>query len=281
MHIGISFLLNWIIGPFTMLGLAWATLPDLPTYRTGVILVGIARCIAMVMVWNQIAQGQPEYCAILVGINSILQIVLYAPYAVLFINVIGGEGRPVSIEYGGAAISVLIYLGIPLVAGVLTRYGVWFIASKNFLEKTFLPMFSHLALLGLVYTIIVIFAYQGKHITENIGLVFRVFVPLILYFIVMWTSAFYLVYWIHRRTGLNGFGYEMGVVQAFTAASNNFELAIAVAIAVFGVGSDQALAATIGPLVEVPVLLALTWVALWIHPRFYQKSGAEIMQMSG
>ncbi|TFK32066.1 arsenical-resistance protein ACR3 [Crucibulum laeve] len=267
-HIGISLILNWIIGPFMMLGLAWATLPDLPTYRTGVIMVGLARCIAMVMIWNHLARGDPDYCAILVVINAILQIILFSPYAVLFINIIGGESEAaIHVAYGDVAISVLIYLGIPLVAGIITRYTVWYFTSKKFLETRFLPVFSPLALLGLLYTILVLFAYQGHQIVDNIGHVFRVFVPMILYFIIMWASTFGFMYFLSRREGgkeARTFGYEMAVVQSFTAASNNFELAIAVAIAVYGVQSEQALAATIGPLVEVPVLLALTWLALYL-----------------
>ncbi|KAJ7727727.1 sodium bile acid symporter family-domain-containing protein [Mycena metata] len=270
-HIAISLLFNWIIGPLVMVGLAWATLPDLPTYRTGVIMVGMARCIAMVLIWCDVAKGDGNYCAILVVINSVLQIVLYSPYTLLFVNVVGGRDAFVShthLEYGSVAISVLIYLGIPLVAGLMTRYTVWFLTSKKFLEERFLPAFGPIALLGLLYTIVVMFAYQGHHIVQNIGHVFRVFVPLVFYFVIMWTGAFALVYGLNRRSkSKKDFGYEMAVVQAFTAGSNNFELAIAVAIASYGVGSDEALAATIGPLVEVPVLVALTWVALYLHRR--------------
>ncbi|GLB37286.1 putative arsenical-resistance protein ACR3 [Lyophyllum shimeji] len=269
-HLGISLVLNWIVGPFIMLGLAWATLPDLPTYRTGVILVGLARCIAMVMIWNHLAKGDAEYCAILVIVNSVLQIVLYSPYALLFINTLGGRSQPsIHVSYGAVAISVLIYLGIPLVAGVVTRYCVWSLASKTFLETKFIPLFSPLALLGLLYTILVMFAYQGHHILHNLRSVFRVFVPMILYFVIMWSAAFAMIYYLARRESgtKRNFGYDMAVVQSFTAGSNNFELAIAVAIAVYGVSSDQALAATIGPLVEVPVLLALTWLALFLGNR--------------
>lgn len=273
-QIGISLFLNWIVGPLVMVGLAWATLPDLPTYRTGVIMVGLARCIAMVVVWNQLAKGNSEYCAILVVINSVLQIVLYSPYALLFINKIGGENHvDIHVSYKDVAISVLIYLGIPLTAGIVTRYTVWYFTSKKFLTTRFLPYFSPIALLGLLYTILVMFAYQGHHIIHNLGPVFRVFVPMILYFVIMWTSTFAGVYYLSRRESGQKeiFGYEMAVVQAFTAGSNNFELAIAIAIAVYGVGSDQALAATIGPLVEVPVLLALTWVALFFRRRLNWK----------
>ncbi|KAI0051878.1 arsenical-resistance protein ACR3 [Auriscalpium vulgare] len=265
-HVLISVGLNWIVGPLVMLGVAWASLPDLPTYRVGVIMVGLARCIAMVMIWNELAGGDANYCAILVVINSILQIILYSPYAILFINVIGGQGQPsIHVSYGNVAIAVLIYLGIPLAAGVATRYVVWMLTSKDFLERKFAPVFGLLSLIGLLYTIIVLFAYQGHHIVHNLGPVFRVFVPLILYFLIMWTLAFCMIYQIHQRRPCGFGGYQMAVVHSFTAGSNNFELAIAIAISVYGVGSDQALAATIGPLVEVPVLLSLTWVALYLE----------------
>ncbi|KAH9858754.1 sodium bile acid symporter family-domain-containing protein [Lenzites betulinus] len=283
-HVLLSLALNWLAAPLVMLALAWAALPDLPTYRAGVIMVGLARCIAMVMVWNELARGDAEYCAVLVVINSALQIALYAPFALLFVNVLGGGGGvhgTIHVSYGDVAISVLIYLGIPLAAGVITRFAVLRLFSRAFLETRFLPAFSPLALVGLLYTIVVMFAYQGHHIVHNLGPVFRVFVPLVVYFVIMWTATFALVWRFARRenrrvqgggggtgggrAGARMWSYEMAVVQSFTAASNNFELAIAVTIAVYGVGSDQALAATIGPLVEVPVLLALTWVALYLH----------------
>lgn len=266
-HLSISLVLNWIIGPFVMLGLAWATLPDLPTYRTGVIMVGIARCIAMVMIWNGLAGGNTEYCAILVAVNSVLQIILYSPFAVLFVDVFGGaaNGEQVHLQYGEVAISVLIYLGIPLLAGIIIRLTLLRL-SPHFFHHTFIPFFSPVALLGLLYTIIVLFAYQGHHIVTNIGKVLRVIVPLVLYFVIMWTGAVALMWTLARKEVCKPsrgkiFDYETTAVQAFTAASNNFELAIAVTIATYGVGSDQALAATIGPLVEVPVLLAMTWLA--------------------
>ncbi|KAL6298250.1 sodium bile acid symporter family-domain-containing protein [Sparassis latifolia] len=261
----LSFILNWIVAPFIMLALAWATLPDLPAYRAGVLMVGVARCIAMVMVWTDLARGNMEYCAILVVVNSTLQIVLYAPYALFFINVVGGQGagNAIHVSYGDAAISVLIYLGIPLAAGLITRMLFLYLTSRTFLYTYVLPYLGPIAPLGLLYTVIVLFAYQGHHIVHDIGPVFRVMVPLILYFTIMWVGTFALVRWLGRRRG-KGWGYDITVVQSFTAASNNFELAIAVAIAVYGVGSQQALAATIGPLVEVPVLLSLTWVALYL-----------------
>ncbi|THH30260.1 hypothetical protein EUX98_g3916 [Antrodiella citrinella] len=322
-HIGISLFLNWIVAPFIMLALAWATLPDLPTYRTGVILVGIARCIAMVMIWNQLAGGDANYCAVLVVVNSGLQMVLYGPYAIWFINVIGGaHGQDkIHISYGEVAISVLIYLGIPLSLGIITRTAFLINPrTRPFFYRKFLPLFSPISLIGLLYTILVMFAYQGRHILHNLGPVFRIFVPLVLYFMIMWVLGFSVVYWLGRRNrarrqyagmcacrGLDtntyypektgpdngpvvapssctpqpaqqetGFwGYDMAVVQAFTAGSNNFELAIAIAIAVYGVGSDQALAATIGPLVEVPVLLSLTYLALWLGKRLSWDASAN------
>ncbi|KAF9820355.1 hypothetical protein IEO21_01364 [Rhodonia placenta] len=264
-HIALSVFLNWVVAPLVMLALAWATLPDLPGYRTGVIMVGIARCIAMVMVWNQLAGGDANYCAVLVVLNSVLQIALYSPYAVWFVNIMGGAGADIHVLYGNVAISVLIYLGIPLGAGLLTRALCLYLTSRDFFTNRFLPLISPLGPLGLLYTIVVLFAYQGHHIIHDIGPVFRVIVPLVLYFTIMWAGAFALVWWLGRRARGNGqWSYEMAVVQSFTAGSNNFELAIAVTIAVYGVGSEQALAATIGPLVEVPVLLALTWVALYL-----------------
>ena len=256
-HLFISLVLNWVIGPFVMLALAWAALPDLPTYRTGVIMVGIARCIAMVMIWNGLAGGDAEYCAILVVVNSVLQMALYSPYAVLFIDVIGGaqQGQEVHVQYGTVAISVLIvgvsfpflwtqahssfvvqlqYLGIPLLAGIVTRLTLLRI-SPNFFHHTFLPYFSPVALLGLLYTILVLFAYQGHHIIDNIGKVARVAVPLVLYFVIMWTGAAALMWMLVRREVLQKcakgdrkdetertFDYETMVVQAFTAGSNNF-----------------------------------------------------------
>ncbi|GMK54917.1 hypothetical protein CspeluHIS016_0115030 [Cutaneotrichosporon spelunceum] len=261
-HLAISLVLNWLIAPFIMLALAWATLPDQPTYRTGVIMVGLARCIAMVMIWVHLAQGDIDYCAILVIVNSVLQIALYSPMSLLFVNIISREDA-LRLEYGKTAIAVLIYLGIPLAAGVVTRFAAIALLGRHRFETVFLPCFGPLSLLGLLYTIIVICAEQATRILDNIGLVFRTAVPLALYFVIMWVGTFALAYYFnHKRGAARGYSYETGVVQAFTTASNNFELAIAVCVAVYGVDSDQALAATIGPLVEVPILLILTHVAL-------------------
>ncbi|KAI0775685.1 sodium bile acid symporter family-domain-containing protein, partial [Trametes elegans] len=298
-HVLLSLALNWLAAPLLMLALAWAALPDLPALRTGAVLVGLARCIAMVVVWVALARGDAELCAVLVVVNSVLQVALYAPLALLFVNVLGGAGGvggTLHVSYRDVAISVLVYLGIPLAAGALTRFAVLRLTSRAFLETRFLPCFASLALLGLLYTVLALFAYQGARITHNLGTVFRVLVPLVLYFAIMWAATFALVWACARRAGAvesreprqrqrgrggagggdggDGGGegtragaYEVAVVQSFTAASNNFELAIAVAISVYGVGSDQALAATIGPLVEVPVLLGLTWVALYLRRR--------------
>ncbi|RSH76541.1 uncharacterized protein EHS24_005530 [Apiotrichum porosum] len=271
----ISIVLNWIVAPFIMLGIAYATLPDQPTYRTGVLMVGLARCIAMVMIWNQLARGDTNYCAILVIINSILQIALYSPMSLFFVNVISKE-HTLRLEYGKTAIAVLIYLGIPLVAGVVTRFTMLRLLGRKRFEGVFLTWFGPLALIGLLYTIIIICSQQATRILDNIGVVFRVFVPMILYFVVMWTGVFVAFWYMNRRHPDGGYGYPIAVVQSFTAASNNFELAIAVCVAVYGVNSDEALAATIGPLVEVPVLLLLTYVSLKLRKVMSMPRGRSI-----
>lgn len=276
-QLAMSILLNWVLGPFLMLGLAWATLPDLDNYRVGVIMVGLARCIAMVMIWNKIARGDSNTCAIIVIVNSILQIVLYAPFAVFFVNVISKDDG-FKLDYSDVAIAVAIYLGIPLAAGVLTRLLVLGVFGRDFFHRKFLPFFGPLSLIALLYTIIIIFAEQAQHILDNLGPVFRTFVPLVLYFALMWTGTFVLIWWLSVRYGKTEWGYQMAVVQAFTAGSNNFELAIAVCVAVFGAGSDQALAATIGPLVEVPVLLVLSWVAMFVGKRLQWDRSLERSQ---
>ncbi|OZJ05479.1 hypothetical protein BZG36_01598 [Bifiguratus adelaidae] len=264
-QLGISVFLNWIVGPIVMTAVAWATLFDLPGYRTGVIIIGLARCIAMVLIWNQVAQGDAEYCAILVALNSILQIVLYSPYSLLFINrvsewfgVPGSEQEQISLAI--VAESVLIYLGIPLAAGILTRFILMHWRGRQWYNERFLPVIGPFALLGLLYTIIVMFASQGHHIIDDIGHVCRVAVPLLIYFIIMYFATFFTLWAMH-------FKYEHVTTQTFTASSNNFELAIAVAVGVYGINSEQALAATIGPLIEVPVLLALVYLNLYFCRR--------------
>ncbi|QRV78183.1 arsenite resistance protein ArsB [Ceratobasidium sp. AG-Ba] len=247
LHIGISLILNWIIAPLIMLGLAWATLPEahLERERKGVILVGIARCIAMVLIWNGLACGDLEYCAILVCVNSILQVVLFSPYSLLFLDILGGKtSASLHLDYSHTAASVGIFLGIPLAAGIVTRFVMKRLLSAKGFDR-FLKLFGPFALLGLLYTIVVLFAFQGNRIVHNIGSVFRIFVPLILYFVVVWFTTFFGLYYLNRRsTGSDLGGYEKTVVQAFTTGSNNFELAIAVAIASFGTDSPEALAAT-------------------------------------
>jgi len=248
-----SIVVNWILAPLVMLALAWAFLPDKSALREGLILVGIARCIAMVLVWNTLAGGDSEYCAILVAINSMLQIVLYAPLAVFFIKVISRSRDAISIDYTTVAKSVAVFLGIPLGAAVITRFVLRKVVSPTWYDTKFLKFATPFSLLGLVFTILILFASQGKQVVHQIVSVARVAAPLIVYFGVI----FFITLFITLRLG---FGYRLAYTQSFTAASNNFELAIAVAVATFGINSDQALAATVGPLIEVPVLLGLVYV---------------------
>ncbi|KAK0270865.1 arsenicals resistance [Friedmanniomyces endolithicus] len=259
-QIGFSILLNWIVAPLLMLGLAWAFLPDQEGLREGLILVGLARCIAMVLIWTGLAGGDSQYCAILVAINSILQMVLYAPLAILFINVISHPSHAVSISYSTVATSVAAFLGIPLGAAILTRIVVRWATSAEWYENKFLKWIAPWSLLGLLYIIVVLFASQGHRVVQQIVSVTRVAAPLIVYFAVIFTVTLLVT---HKL----GFGYKLSATQSFTAASNNFELAIAVAVATYGAESDQALAATVGPLVEVPVLLGLVYFVRWFANR--------------
>ncbi|KAI7889664.1 arsenical-resistance protein [Mucor mucedo] len=275
----ISIIINWIIGPIVMTALAWATLFDLPGFRTGVVMVGLARCIAMVLIWNTLSGGDPDYCAILVAINSILQIALFSPYAVLFINIVPSWfGAPldntIHVEIWPVAQSVLIYLGIPLVAGCITRFTLRWAKGDTWYNTVFLPHFGPLALVGLIYTIIVMFANQGHHIIDNIGSVFRVAVPLFCYFIIMFFVTFFILKSVFH------FPYEMVVTQSFTAGSNNFELAIAVAVGTYGINSEQALAATIGPLIEVPVLVILVYITLYLKKKLSWKKNIVDLEAS-
>lgn len=268
-QLAVSFALNWLVGPLLMTGFAWATLPDLPQYRNGVILVGLARCIAMVLLWNSLANGSQEYCAILVALNSCFQLLLYSPLAVLFIDVLSGGGGASSEGKLGhffweVTQSVLIFLGIPFLLGILIRYGLIWAKGKAWFEATFVPRFSPLALLGLLYTVFILFASQGHAILQDVVPVVRVAVPLVLYFSSMFFVTLLVAYLLR-------FPYDLAVTQAFTASSNNFELAIAIAVATFGVTSPEALAATVGPLMEVPVLLGLVRVALWMQPWWERK----------
>ncbi|KAJ9130439.1 Arsenical-resistance protein Acr3 [Pleurostoma richardsiae] len=256
-----SIFVNWVVAPFLMLGLAWAFLPDKSELRIGLILVGLGRCIAMVLIWNGLAGGDNEYCAILVAINSVLQMVLFAPLAIFFIRIIGHETGTRDVSYAVVATSVAVFLGIPLGAAIITRFTLRAIAGPAWYERIFLRFAAPWSLIGLLYTILVLFASQGRQVVHQIVSVVRVAAPLIVYFAAM----FFLTLWIAYRLG---FQYRLATTQSFTAASNNFELAIAVAVATFGPESDQALASTVGPLIEVPVLLGLVYVVRWIGKRY-------------
>ncbi|KAK2686441.1 hypothetical protein QWA68_015157 [Fusarium oxysporum] len=256
-----SIFVNWIVAPFLMLALAWAFLPDKPELRTGLILVGLGRCIAMVLIWNGLAGGNDEYCAILVAINSILQMVLFAPMVVFFIRVISHESGTIDISYSVVATSVAVFLGIPLGAAIVTRIVLRRVAGPDWYQQTFLKLLAPWSLIGLLYTILVLFASQGRQVIHQIISVVRVALPLIVYFVLI----FFVTLWISR---LLGFRHSMVVTQSFTAASNNFELAIAVAVATFGPNSDQALASTVGPLIEVPVLVGLVYTVRWMANRW-------------
>ncbi|GAA6027781.1 hypothetical protein JCM8097_001714 [Rhodosporidiobolus ruineniae] len=272
-HLAISFLLNWVIAPFIMAACAWIALPEasMDRERRGVLLVGVARCIAMVIIWTGIANGDTDYCAILVVFNSVLQMVLFSPYAILFCDILGVRSTshlgPLELAYGQVAKAVGIYLGIPLAAGAITRVLVLTLFSKKRREQ-FFSYFGLLGEVGLLYVVIVLFMNQGRAIIHNIGTVFRICVPLILYFTIVWTTTF-VSFWrfSQSRWGHYAGGYDKAVVQAFTAGSNNFELAIAVAVASFGNDAPEALAATLGPLIEVPVLLSLSYVALYLRDK--------------
>ncbi|KAL2833804.1 sodium bile acid symporter family-domain-containing protein [Aspergillus cavernicola] len=257
-QIAFSIVVNWIIAPFFMLALAWAFLPDEPELRQGLILVGLARCIAMVLIWTGLAGGDDEYCAILVAVNSLLQMVLFAPMGVFFIQVISGDS--IVFEYSTAAKSVAVFLGIPLGAAILTRFTLRWATGPRWYDKVFLKWASPWSLIGLLFTILVLFASQGRQVVHQIVSVIRVAAPLIVYFAVIFFLTLFVTYKL-------GFGYKLATTQSFTAASNNFELAIAVAVATFGADSNQALASTVGPLIEVPVLLGLVYAVKFVAKR--------------
>jgi ACR3 family arsenite transporter len=262
----LSLVLNWLVGPALMFALAWLLLPDLPEYRTGLIIVGLARCIAMVLIWNDLACGSRELAAVLVAINSVLQIAAYSVLGYFYLELLPGwlglDADGIDVTVWEITRSVLIFLGIPLVAGFLTRLIGERRMGTEWYEQRFLPRIGPIALYGLLFTIVILFALQGDAILENPLDVARIALPLLVYFAVMWTGSFA----IGLRMRLS---YERNTSIAFTAAGNNFELAIAVAIGVFGVSSGQALAGVVGPLIEVPVLVGLVYVALWARRRWY------------
>ena len=264
-----SILLNWVLGPALMFTLAWLLLPDLPDYRTGLIIVGLARCIAMVLIWNDLACGDREAAAILVAINAVFQILAFALLGYFYLQVLPGwlglEQHALDVSMWGIAKSVLVFLGIPLLAGYLTRTLGERAKGREWYESELLPRIGPAALYGLLFTIVILFALQGDTITNQPLDVARIAVPLLAYFALMWGGSMLL-------TKALGFDYQRATAVSFTAAGNNFELAIAVAIGVFGVASGQALAGVVGPLIEVPALVGLVYVSLWARRYFPERA---------